>query len=141
MALSYKNQRTGRVVTMLEPTEVEDQAEAEAEALARKGTKKSRNMAERVAELGRKKAIHVKHTIIRMDASETWQRVSDKTPEVQPVAAAPASEQPTSRDAKAVWVDYAVSQGADRDEAEDLTKADLVDLYGEDSDASSTGDD
>lgn len=31
---------------------------------------------------------------------------------------------------KDVWVDYAVSQGASRDEAEALTKAELVELYG-----------
>lgn len=31
---------------------------------------------------------------------------------------------------KAEWVDYAVTQGADRDEAEDMTKAELIELYG-----------
>jgi hypothetical protein len=31
---------------------------------------------------------------------------------------------------KADWVDYAVAQGADAEEAESLTKQELVDLYG-----------
>lgn len=30
----------------------------------------------------------------------------------------------------AAWVDYAVSKGASREEAEKLTKADLIELYG-----------
>lgn len=33
---------------------------------------------------------------------------------------------------KAAWVDYAVSQGADRGEAEESTKAELIDEYGRD---------
>ncbi|MGS2641685.1 hypothetical protein [Streptosporangium sp. G12] len=33
---------------------------------------------------------------------------------------------------KAAWVDWAVSQGADRGEAEGMTKADLIDEYGRD---------
>ena len=32
---------------------------------------------------------------------------------------------------KAEWVDYAVSQGADREEAEGMTKDDLTSTYGE----------
>lgn len=36
---------------------------------------------------------------------------------------------PAKSDNKAAWVDYAVSQGADRDEAEGLTKAELQDRY------------
>lgn len=37
---------------------------------------------------------------------------------------------PTKADSKAAWVDYAVSIGADRDEAEAGTKQQLVDTYG-----------
>jgi hypothetical protein len=44
--------------------------------------------------------------------------------------AAESSGQPTQADNKATWVDYAVSKGADRDEAEASTKADLVERYG-----------
>lgn len=40
------------------------------------------------------------------------------------------SEAPAQSDNKAAWVDYAVSQGADRDEAESMTKAELIDQYG-----------
>lgn len=31
---------------------------------------------------------------------------------------------------KDAWVNWAIAQGADRDEAEQLTKSDLVELYG-----------
>lgn len=44
--------------------------------------------------------------------------------------AATESEVPAKSDTKAAWVDYAVSQGAERDDAEASTKADLVDRYG-----------
>lgn len=40
------------------------------------------------------------------------------------------TQTPASSDKKAVWVDHAVAQGMDRDEAEAMTKADLVDTYG-----------
>jgi hypothetical protein len=43
--------------------------------------------------------------------------------------AADDDDRPAKSDAKAVWLDYAVAQGADRDEAEAATKADLVDRY------------
>lgn len=47
--------------------------------------------------------------------------------------AAPSTEQPTApakSDNKAAWVDYAVAQGADRGEAEGMTKVQLVEQYG-----------
>lgn len=37
---------------------------------------------------------------------------------------------PRDRDTKAAWVDYAVSQGADPEQAEAATKADLIAEYG-----------
>lgn len=37
---------------------------------------------------------------------------------------------PRSSDPKADWVTYAISQGADADDAENATKAELVELYG-----------
>lgn len=37
---------------------------------------------------------------------------------------------PSTSDRKAVWVDHAVAQGADRDVAEQMTKDDLIDQYG-----------
>lgn len=37
---------------------------------------------------------------------------------------------PTTSDRKAVWVDHAVDQGADRDDAEAMTKDELIEQYG-----------
>lgn len=62
-------------------------------------------------------------TAERRISSGRWQAAGRKV-------TAPAPSPPTSSDTKATWVDFAVSQGADRDEAEALTKADLVELYG-----------
>lgn len=44
----------------------------------------------------------------------------------------PVSERPNRSDRKEDWVDYAVSQGLDREEAEAYTKQELVDEYGGD---------
>lgn len=38
-------------------------------------------------------------------------------------------EPPNESDPKSDWVDYAVERGANREEAEDATKAELVDTY------------
>lgn len=45
----------------------------------------------------------------------------------------PASQsvKPAVNDPKAVWVDYAVSQGHDREAVESKTKAEIVDLFKE----------
>lgn len=43
----------------------------------------------------------------------------------------PSTEPPKEYASKGDWVEYAVSQGADRDEAENSTKAELIELYGE----------
>lgn len=37
---------------------------------------------------------------------------------------------PSTSDRKAIWVDYAVAQGADRADAGQMTKDDLIDRYG-----------
>lgn len=39
---------------------------------------------------------------------------------------------PAQAEVKAAWVDFAVTRGADRGEAEAATKQDLVDRYGDD---------
>lgn len=39
-------------------------------------------------------------------------------------------ERPAPGDPKAAWVDYAVSQGHKREDAESMTKADLIATYG-----------
>lgn len=44
--------------------------------------------------------------------------------------ATPSPDQLAKSAKKAEWVDYAVSQGADRAEAEAATKDELVDTYG-----------
>lgn len=77
-------------------------------------------------------------------AAETRQRV--KNPHTVPVQeqiterikaagasreSASAASRPTKSDNKDVWVEHAVAQGMDRDEAEASTKAALVDAYGE----------
>jgi hypothetical protein len=41
------------------------------------------------------------------------------------------SDAPKKSDSKADWVEYAVSKGLDRDEAEEFTKQELIDEYGE----------
>ncbi|MFF0860904.1 hypothetical protein ACFYUV_04025 [Nonomuraea sp. NPDC003560] len=43
---------------------------------------------------------------------------------------ATAAARPAQSASKAAWVDWAVSQGMDRDQADDLTKAELIDLHG-----------
>lgn len=42
----------------------------------------------------------------------------------------PVAEKPNRSDRKARWVEYAVTQGLDRSEAEDTNKSDLVDEFG-----------
>ena len=54
-----------------------------------------------------------------------------RAPEPEPeVSEEPA--RPAQADNKAAWVDWAVAQGADREDAETSTKADLIELYGSD---------
>lgn len=55
-------------------------------------------------------------------------------PAPEPAAeAAPAMvARPAVTDRKAEWVDFAVAQGVGRDEADALTKAELVELFGDD---------
>jgi hypothetical protein len=53
-------------------------------------------------------------------------------PEVELEPEPESSGRPAQADNKAAWIDWAVSQGADRDEAEAATKAELIDEYGSD---------
>lgn len=57
---------------------------------------------------------------------ETVEAEPEPTPELEPAEVEP----PKHYAAKPDWVDYAVSQGADRDEAENSTKDELIELYG-----------
>lgn len=43
----------------------------------------------------------------------------------------PGADPPNKSDTKDNWVDYAVSQGMDRDDAEAATKADLMAKFGD----------
>lgn len=50
--------------------------------------------------------------------------------QIAEAAAARPVEMPAKVATKDVWVDYAVAKGADRTEADALTKAELIELYG-----------
>ncbi|GII84592.1 hypothetical protein Ssi03_25820 [Sphaerisporangium siamense] len=52
--------------------------------------------------------------------------------EGQPATVVAERSRPPQSAPKAAWVDYAVSQGADREQAEATSKADLIDRYGRD---------
>jgi hypothetical protein len=54
----------------------------------------------------------------------------DEEPEQAPQGATSEPQRPAQADRKAEWVDWAVVQGADRAEAESMTKADLVETWG-----------
>lgn len=55
--------------------------------------------------------------------------ISDPGSAEQGREAARDNAKPKQADNKAAWVDYAVEQGAERDEAEAMTKAELVERY------------
>lgn len=54
----------------------------------------------------------------------------DPTPDPVPTPLDPA-DRPARSATKAEWVDWAVKAGASRDEAESMTKTDLIEVYGE----------
>lgn len=54
-----------------------------------------------------------------------------KKAEPEPKAEESKDDAPKPHDTKAEWVDFAVSQGLNREEAEGLTKNELVELYGD----------
>ena len=51
--------------------------------------------------------------------------------ETKPVPEPVLVEIPKPYASKAEWVDFAVAKGADRAEADELTKPELIDLYGD----------
>jgi hypothetical protein len=55
--------------------------------------------------------------------------ISDPGSADQGRAAAEEGKAPSKANNKAAWVDYAIQQGAERDEAEAMTKAELVERY------------
>lgn len=50
-------------------------------------------------------------------------------PPSDPAGDGSAPDRPSAAGAKAAWVEYAVAQGMDRDEADKLTRDQLVDAY------------
>lgn len=57
----------------------------------------------------------------KLDNPDMWEGEEDE---------APKDARPSRNDPKAAWVDYAVSQGKDRDEAEAQSKQALLDEFG-----------
>ena len=57
---------------------------------------------------------------------------AEPEPELEPEVEAESETavKPAQADPKAAWIDWAISQGADADEAEALTKAELIEFYG-----------
>ncbi|MFM9675775.1 hypothetical protein [Streptomyces brasiliscabiei] len=87
--------------------------------------------------------VEYRHRNARLEMLPNWSRVAApepvKTPEPkspEPPAQEPPSsppEEPTARDSKATWIEYATSRAQDSDEAAEiaaLTKAELIDRYG-----------
>lgn len=66
----------------------------------------------------------------RKSSAKAAEPVSEPTPDVE-AQASDVPEPPAHSDLKADWVAYAVKCGADPDEAENTTKADLIELYGD----------
>lgn len=57
-----------------------------------------------------------------------WRRVDDPAPGETKPEIEPETSRPSQSANKAAWVDWVVSQGVDREQAEDLTKAELIEL-------------
>lgn len=68
------------------------------------------------------------------EAERLWQpegaEISREQAEAVGYEAKTESDPPSQADLKADWIDYAVEQGMDPDEAEDLTKAELIEQFG-----------
>lgn len=84
MALTYRNTLKGHIVSVPEPADILTAAEAEAEVLARKGTKRDRHDAELVMDRAQSTAGQQRQTLTKMDQSRRWERYT-----APPVVAAP----------------------------------------------------
>ncbi|MDX3712738.1 hypothetical protein PV733_28125 [Streptomyces europaeiscabiei] len=59
-----------------------------------------------------------------------WHRIDDAQPEAaEPAVTQEPQKKPNKASSKAEWVDWAVHQGTDQDEAEGLTLAVLIERY------------
>lgn len=73
----------------------------------------------------------IHETIAERIAKKEIHRVNeDGTPYVEAEPEAAAASAPPANAPKATWVDWAVSQGAGRSEAEAMTKLNLIGEYG-----------
>lgn len=130
MALTYRNTRNGRMVSMSEPGEILAKGEADAERASRPGTKKARREAEIIADTAQRNAVHVRHTLDKMDASTKWERynppadpgVSAPPGPLEP--AVPRESEPKAADVRA----WAQSHGIDVPQRGKLP-TDVVDQY------------
>lgn len=124
MALNYRNTRTGRIVSMLEPNEVISLAEAESERVGRSGTKKARREAEIIASRAQRQSVHVRHTLDKMDASTKWERFNPPGEFVKAADSGVAESEPKAADVRA----WAESQGIETPSRGKLS-GEVVDRY------------
>lgn len=82
--LKYRSIRTGKVVEMLEPHEIERDADLRAEELARSDSKPERAQAESVRIKGAQMAGHARRTLDSMNESAVWERVTEQDPKPEP---------------------------------------------------------
>lgn len=75
--LKYRSKRTGKVVEMAEPQEIERDADQLAEELAKSDDKAERKQAEFVRAKGAEMAGHARRTLDRYNDSSVWERVTD----------------------------------------------------------------
>lgn len=99
MALTYKNLQRNHVVTLPEPADIIAAAEAEAELLFRKGTKRDRLDAELLVDRAQYRARAQRQTLAKMDVSRRWERCAPPPP---PAAPAPPPEPEAPAPAPAV---------------------------------------
>ncbi|HEY9367562.1 hypothetical protein [Streptomyces sp.] len=64
------------------------------------------------------------------DTSSGWRRVDDEAAEGGGDGSGDAPKQPAKSASQAAWVEWAVSQGADRDAVKDAKRDDLIAQYG-----------
>lgn len=112
MALTYRNTLKGHVVAVPEPADILTAAEAEAEKLARLGTKRARLDAELLMDKAQSRALHQRQTLAKMDESRRWERYTPPAVVVPAEPAPPAPEpapqlapKPTKAPAKAAKPD------------------------------------
>ncbi len=74
MALTYRNVLKNHVVVVPEPADIIAAAEAEAERLLRKGTKRDRLDAELLTDRAKARAAAQRQTLAKMDQSRRWER-------------------------------------------------------------------